>query len=257
MSNIYLKVQYDGRYYFGFQRQVGFLTVQEVLEKAVLELTGEESPVTGSGRTDAGVHALGQVVNFRTSSSIPPDRWMFAINTKLPKDIRAVSSGLVPDGFSSRFDAVSKTYRYLILPGSDMDALMGGYAWVMRGEPSVERMRQAACVLRGTHDFSAFRSAGSSETGPVRNLWGLEVEEGRIEHLGCRYISITASADGFLYKMVRNITGALVEAAAMGENAADYVADLLERRDRALAPPPAPASGLYLVKVTYPEIYNI
>ncbi len=257
MSNIYLKVQYDGSSYFGFQRQVGFLTIQEVLEKAIFELTGEASPVTGSGRTDAGVHALAQVVNFRTSSSIPPDRWRYAMNTKLPKDIRAIASGLVPDGFSSRFDAVSKTYRYLILPASDLDAVMGDYAWVMRDDPPVERMRQAALVLKGRHDFSAFRSAGSSETGPVRDLWGLEVEDGRIDHLDCRYISITASADGFLYKMVRNITGAIVEAATMKENASSYILNLLEGRDRTLAPPPAPASGLYLAKVRYPEIYNI
>ena len=250
---IYIKVQYDGSAYFGFQRQIGFITVQETIEKAIESLTGQKTTVTGSGRTDAGVHALAQVISFRTGSSIPPERWRFAINTKLPDDIRAVESGPAPEGFNARFDAVSKTYRYLILPCSRLHAIMDRYAWVMEDALDVEAMSRAAASLTGRHDFSSFRSAGSVDGNSVRNVDRLDVTKGMIDHLGARYIAITARADGFLYKMVRNMVGAIVEVGLGKEESPDYIGRLLAHKDRTLAPAPAPASGLYLIEVLYPK----
>lgn len=251
---IYVRLSYDGSGYSGFQRQHGFITVQEKVEEAVFSLAGEKIPITGSGRTDAGVHAIDQVISFRASSGIPAEKWSLALNTKLPKDIRAIQSGQAPDGFSARYDAISKTYRYLMLPDSRLDAVMGKYAWVMRESPNARKMSEAAAELVGKNDFSAFKSAGSADTHPVRHLMRLEVEEGVLGHLNARFISITAEADGFLYKMARNIVGALVHSGIDKDiNSPAFVRSLLEGRDRAKAPPPAPAGGLYLVRVDYPE----
>ncbi len=133
MMTFAVKVQYDGSRYSGFQRQIKGATIQGELERAISELTGVHSAVTGSGRTDAGVHAIGQVISFKSESSIPADRWALAMNTKLPQDIKAISSCLVDDNFNARFDATSKTYRYLILPSSSSNPLMGKYAWVIGG----------------------------------------------------------------------------------------------------------------------------
>lgn len=249
---IYVKVQYDGSGYSGFQRQKGFVTIQETIEKAIELLTGQRTTITGSGRTDAGVHALAQVISFKTASSIPPERWRFALNTKLPDDIKAVESGQAYDGFSARFDAISKTYRYLILPSSNLHAVMDKYSWVMEKGLDVDKMSRAAGYLKGSHDFSSFRSAGSIDGSAVRKMDKLDVTEGIIDHLGARYVAVTARADGFLYKMVRNIVGTLVEVGLGRTEGSDYTQRLLASRDRTLAPPPAPPSGLYLVKVEYP-----
>ena len=211
MMTFAVKVQYDGSRYSGFQRQIKGATIQGELERAIFELTGVHSAVTGSGRTDAGVHAIGQVISFKSESSIPADRWALAMNTKLPQDIKAISSCLVDDNFNARFDATSKTYRYLILPSSSSNPLMGKYAWVIEDNPDIEAMREAAKELAGEHDFSAFRSAGSVDSDPVRIISGFSIEEGFIEHLGERSIIATVSANGFLYKMVRNMVGALME----------------------------------------------
>ena len=246
-----MKVQYDGHAYSGFQRQAKGATIQAELERAIMELTGEPVSITGSGRTDAGVHAIGQVISFRTSSSIPPEKWALAVNTKLPRDIKAIASCPVDDGFNARFDALSKTYRYMILPSSSSNPLMGNYAWVMGDNPDIGAMREAAKELIGRHDFSAFRSAGSVESEPTRTISEFSIEEGLIEHLGERTIIVTVSADGFLYKMVRNMVGALMEVGLGRASAQGYIEGLLDGMDRKLAPSPAPGCGLYLLKVEY------
>lgn len=251
MKTVAMKVQYDGHAYSGFQRQAKGPTIQAELEKAIMALTGEAVGITGSGRTDAGVHAIGQVISFRTSSNIPPGRWALAINTKLPSDIKAMASSLVEDGFNARYDALSKTYRYMILPSSSSSPLMGNYAWVMEDIPDVDAMSQAAAGFIGRHDFSAFRSAGSVERDPVRTITEFSIEKGIIEHLCERTIVITVSADGFLYKMVRNMVGALMKVGLRSASASGYIEYLLNAKDRKLAPPPAPGCGLYLLRVEY------
>lgn len=251
MMTIAIKVQYDGSRYQGFQRQIKGATIQGELERAIFELTGVHSAVTGSGRTDAGVHAIGQVISFKSQSSIPADRWALAMNTKLPQDIKAISSCFVDDKFNARFDAISKTYRYLILPSSSSNPLMGNYAWVIEDNLDIDAMGEAAGEFTGKHDFSAFRSAGSADCDPVRTISRFSLEEGFIEHLGERTIIATVSADGFLYKMVRNMAGALMEVGLGRVPKQGYIDGLLKGKDRKLAPPPAPGSGLYLMKVEY------
>lgn len=252
MMTFAVKVQYDGSRYSGFQRQIKGATIQGELERAISELTGVHSAVTGSGRTDAGVHAIGQVISFKSESSIPSDRWALALNTKLPQDIRAVSSCVAPDGFSARFDAQSKQYRYLILPKSSCNAIMGKYAWVSEASPSIDCMRRGAAILLGERDFSSFRSAGSVDTSPVRNLSRLDVQEVSIPHLLESGILVYAEADGFLYKMVRNIVGALFETSLPSGGGPSELDSILQAKDRTIAPSPAPPGGLYLAEVRYP-----
>ena len=253
MRSIAVKVQYDGHAYEGFQRQSGSPTIQGEIESAIEALQGVSTAVTGSGRTDAGVHAAGQVISFRTGSAIPPERWSVALNTKLPRDIRAVASCEAPEGFSARHDAVEKTYRYMILPGTREHAILRYYAWVTVDDPDVGIIRKACSELLGEHDFTSFRSAGSRMGSAVRTISRIEVREGVLEHLDLRVINLSFTANGFLYKMVRNMVGALMEPAAGRQPAQGYITGLLAAMDRKQAPAPAPASGLYLLSVRYPD----
>ncbi len=253
MRSIAVKVQYDGHAYEGFQRQAGAPTIQEEIECAISALQGMRAAVTGSGRTDAGVHAAGQVISFRTSSQIPPERWAVALNTKLPRDIRAIASCEAPEGFSARYDAVEKTYRYMILPHTKEHAILQNYAWVTVDCPDTEILRKAGSELLGEHDFTSFRSAGSRTGSAVRTISRIEVSESTLEHLGVAVINMSFTADGFLYRMVRNMVGALMEPAVGRQPAEGYIQSLLAAMDRKQAPAPAPASGLYLLSVLYPD----
>lgn len=253
MNTIAVKIQYDGHAYEGFQRQSGASTIQEKIESAIVALQGEKAAVTGSGRTDAGVHAAGQVISFRTASSIPSGRWAVALNTKLPRDIRAVASCEAPTGFSARYDAVEKTYRYMILPSTKEHAILQNYAWVSEDNPDIDILRRSASELLGEHDFTSFRSAGSRTGSAVRTISRIEVSESVLEHLGARVINISFTANGFLYRMVRNMVGALMEPAVGRQPAEGYIAGLLSAKDRRPAPAPAPPSGLYLISVLYPD----
>lgn len=253
MRTIAVKVQYDGHAYEGFQRQAGASTVQEEIESAITALQGVHAAVTGSGRTDAGVHAAGQVISFRTPSAIPPERWAVALNTKLPRDIRAIASCEAPEGFSARYDAIEKTYRYLILPRTKEHAMLRNYSWVTEDDPDTGILRRAGRELLGEHDFTSFRSAGSRTGSAVRTISSIEVSESALEHLGVRVINLSFTANGFLYKMVRNMVGALMEPATGRKPAEGYISGILSAMDRKPAPAPAPSSGLYLLSVRYPE----
>lgn len=282
-------IAYDGTGFAGFQVQTKqpVRTVQGELEKAVKLLTGEHGRVTGASRTDAGVHALGQVVSFKSGARIPEERWAAALNSVLPEDIRVLSVSEVTEGFHPRFDAKRKTYRYVIIdgPGARGAVLWRRYAWLV-GEPplDVERMREAAAVLVGTHDFSSFKAAGSAVKNPVRTVtearweavalgnadllagavpkarqasWQADEEAGsgagfgeRAEAGGCRLLTFVISADGFLYNMVRNLVGTMVEVGRGKRSVADFRL-LLEARNRKLAGPTAPAHALCLVRVEF------
>ena len=245
MRNIALVLSYDGTAYHGFQAQrAHVLTVQGVLESALAKLTGVQIRLTGAGRTDAGVHAAGQVVNFRTEAHIPIDRWPFALNGILPHDIVVKAAYEVPASFHARFSAQGKTYRYTMDMQCIPNVFYRRFAWHTGPGLNIEAMRQAANLLVGQHDFNAFCAAKSTRDSHWRNITGITVE------FSSDLASIEVTADGFLYHMVRIITGTLVE---IGKNRAEpqWVAEMLTHLD-GRAGQTAPAHGLCLVKVAYP-----
>jgi tRNA pseudouridine38-40 synthase len=251
-------LEYVGTAYHGFQIQENAPTIQGTLEGALEQVTGSPVRVVGAGRTDAGVHALGQVVSFSTESCIPGDRFAPALNSLLPRDIRVLRSFEAPTGWNARYGAISKVYRYLTVPrGAARPSLAAG-AGVLEGRANLEyrdldvgSMREAGQALLGTHDFAAFCASGSSVRTTVRTVKRLDVREERWDALGVNLVVIEVEADGFLYNMVRIIAASLIEVGA-GASDLDTPAKLLESQDRTLGPPTAPPSGLYLARVFYP-----
>lgn len=246
--NIWLRVAYDGTDYHGFQRQVPPVTaVQNVLEEALEKVCGELIELTASGRTDAGVHARGQIVNFFTGSAIPVDRLPAVVNNFLPGSIVATGAGEVDEYFSALHSPHDKTYSYWIRETEGFsDPFLARYSWQVKERLDVVPMQQAAELLTGEQDFSAFRSAGSNEQGnPVKNIY-----EARLIRQG-RDIRFFISANGFLYHMVRNIVGTLVKVGT-GKMTVEEFAAAIERKNRSLLPTMAPAKGLCLESVFYP-----
>lgn len=246
--NIKLVLEYDGTNYHGWQAQAGTgrTTVQEALERALQEITNERISAVASGRTDAGVHAFGQVVNFHTRHAMPPSAWMPALNHRLPADIRVIASAEAPAGFHARHSARGKVYRYRILNRSAPSALFRNYAWHVAAPLKLPRMRKAASQLVGTHDFSAFQGAGCGAASPVRTLARIDIlKRGD-------FIELHLEANAFLQYMVRNITGTLVET-GLGRFSPEEVSAMLASRDRRRAGRTAPPHGLYLISVRYEE----
>lgn len=288
MRRIGLVLEYVGTGYQGFQVQEGdggaaqpARTVQGTVEAAIARVTSEQCRITGAGRTDAGVHALGQVASFDTGSRIPGDRFAPALNTALPTDVRVLRSFQAPEDFNARYDAIAKVYRYIIVPshiaragepGQEPEpgarrnlgmqlgpgaqsgsAALAARALFVRRPLDMQAMAQASGRLVGQHDFRAFASTGSSAKTSVRTIRRLEVRPVRCGILGLDAVAIEIEADGFLYKMVRTIVGALLEVGA-GRADAGYVERLLASGDRSIGPATAPPDGLYLVRVIYPEL---
>ncbi|MGC9316981.1 MAG: tRNA pseudouridine(38-40) synthase TruA [Armatimonadota bacterium] len=244
MRRVLLIVQYDGTDYHGFQRQPNVPSVQEELEGALSRLLEHQVSVTGAGRTDAGVHALGQTVTFETDSTIPTRRIVLALNALLPGTVSAVGAQEVPADFHPRYDATGKLYGYRILNRELPSPFICRYAWHVRRPLDVSLMRDAAARLIGEHDFAAFSSAGMSVSTTVRTLRRLDVNvEGDL-------LELRAEADGFLYMMVRRIVGALVEV-GRGRLSVEEVGRILEGRDRTRAAFVAPPQGLSLIRVMY------
>jgi tRNA pseudouridine38-40 synthase len=246
MRNLKLTIRYDGTDFFGWQTQPGRRTVQETLEKAIAEITREERVrVNCSGRTDSGVHAVGQVANVYTASKLSPDVLLKAINAKLPEDVCVRELVEVPQSFCANKDAVRKQYRYVIQDGRLPDPFLRRYAWFVRQQLDVEAMRRAGACLVGRHDFRCFETEWPNRLTSVRT----------VTHLGvCRFgefIWIDVEADGFLYNMVRAIAGSLVQV-GRGSWPESRIAEVLQARDRRLAGPTAPPQGLFLMRVTYP-----
>jgi tRNA pseudouridine38-40 synthase len=249
--NIKLILEYDGTNYHGWQSQQGsgMPTIQDALEEALRKLTKENIKTVSSGRTDAGVHALGHVVNFPTESRIPAAAWAPALNRLLPQDIRILSSDEVPPDFHARFSAVGKEYRYHVLLRPAPSALRRNHAWHVDRKLNLAAMRRAAAYLAGKHDFSAFRSADCSAATPVRNLRKLTIsKKGDI-------LVLSLEADAFLMHMARNIVGTLTEV-GLGRFPPEDVKKMLRSRDRRTAGRTAPAHGLYLVTVFYGKNYR-
>jgi len=248
MRNIKLIIEYDGTNYHGWQSQIGsgMPTIQDTLEHALSSLTNETIKTYSSGRTDAGVHALGHVANFKTESRIPAEALAPALNHLLPNDIRVLISEEVPEDFHARFSALGKIYKYRILNRRAPSALYRRYSWHVNGRLNLKNMRLAAASLVGKHDFSAFRGSGCTAKTTVRTVRAVVIKK------TADFIEIGIEADAFLQHMARNIAGTLVEA-GLGRFRPDEVMRMLKSRDRTTAGRTAPPQGLYLVKVYYPE----
>lgn len=244
MRNIKLVVAYDGTNYHGFQRQTNAVTVQEVLEEQLSKIFGHGIKLTGAGRTDTGVHALGQVVNFMTSGRIPVDKIPLAGKGVLPADIVVRSAEIVGDRFHARKSALSKIYRYQIYQDRVCNPFFRNYAWQVNQPLDIGAMHQAAQNILGTHDFSAFRAAGGEAINPVRTILMACCRQN-----GSR-IEFTFWGTGFLYHMVRNLVGTLIDVGLKRITANDF-AVILAGRDRKAAGITAPPQGLYLKEVFY------
>jgi tRNA pseudouridine38-40 synthase len=244
MANIKLVVEYDGTGYCGFQRQSARPSIQGELEAALGRLLGEEIKITAAGRTDAGVHALGQVVNFRTARPLPAPRLPPAVNRLLPRQIVVRRATAVSDDFHARRMATSRRYQYTVLNREEPSALLGRFAYQTAARLDVAAMREGARCLVGERDFAAFQAAGSSTRSTVRRLTAL-----RIARLGDLVI-IVLEADSFLYQMARIMVAALL-AVGRGKMEPAQVERILRSRDRGRIGPPSPPHGLCLVRVTY------
>lgn len=242
--NIALLLEYDGFPFHGWQMQPGVATVQEILRTALRRVTGENLALKGSGRTDAGVHACGQVANFRTGSRLSPEAFVRAVNSLTPSSIAALDAVEVPSAFDAQYSAVGKTYRYILLRRSPPSPLADHRCWHLPGPLDLGRVESAGAVIRGKHDFSAFRSSGCASRNPVRTISRLEmVRRGD-------WISIDITADGFLRQMVRNIVGTLADA-GRGRFTPSEIKAVLQSGDRTRAGVAAPPGGLYLLSVDY------
>ena len=285
MRTLKLTIAYDGTDYAGWQCQPNKPTVQETLEHAIEKVTGQRGRTLASGRTDAGVHALGQVVGFRTESTLSPDVFVRALNANLPHDIAVLDAVEAPNGFHPIRDAHRKRYRYMIHDGPVRDVFLRHYAWhYFYGRLDADAMRRAAEPLLGKHDFRSFESSGAPRKSSVRTVFDLTVSRGRAgqgdeelnrsgivspcpnsphpnplpegEGTNSRgrwagdFITIEIEANGFLYNMVRAIVGTLVQV-GRGAQPESWPGEVLSAMDRCVAGPTAPPEGLFLVHVEY------
>jgi tRNA pseudouridine38-40 synthase len=277
MKTFRLTIAYDGTRYFGWQAQEKRPTVQVTLEEAVEQITGQRTRLLGSGRTDAGVHALAQVATVRVETRLTPEELQGALNAVLPPDIAVREASLAADGFHPIRHALRKRYRYLIHNGPVRDVLLRPYCWHFnRGPLDAQAMHRAAQRLAGKHDFSSFQTSGSPRKSGMRTIFEISVERGmrndnRVDEQsravsarpnGLResfflpasspgdWIVLEVEADGFLYNMVRSIVGTLVEI-GRGAEPEEWITEVLQAHDRRRAGRNAPAQGLFMVGVVY------
>ncbi len=244
-KNYFMVIEYDGSNYHGWQRQKGVLTIQEVIETRLAIITGENITVWASGRTDAGVHALGQAAHFLSATNIPPDALWRGLNSLLPDDVVIKKLMPAPRKFHARFHARSKVYEYRILNRPLRSALLRNYVWHVPRDLDLDAIEAALEVLKGEHDFKAFQASGSKVKNTVRTLFRAEMAK-RPGDILC----FTFEANGFLRYMVRNLVGTLVDI-GKGKFNVEQLDQILKSRDRKLAGMTAPARGLYLVEVKY------
>jgi len=245
LKNFKLTIEYDGGGFHGWQRQKKDRTVQGVIETAIGTMTGQKVDLIGSGRTDAGVHALGQVANFLCETELSAAIFRAGLNSLLPEDVVVRNCCRVEESFHARFSAISKTYQYHIL-NRDIPAAVGRqYCWFIRRQLDRAAMRIAVDEIVGTHDFKAFEGAGSPRAGTIRQVLRAEWQEPEPDHLVFRI-----DAEGFLRYMVRNLVGTLVQV-GLGKITPDDFRRILLSTDRNQAGATAPPQGLFLMEVKY------
>ncbi len=248
MINIKLIIEYEGTKYYGWQRQKNLLSIQGILEEKISQITQEKIMLNGSGRTDAGGHALGQVANFKTNSSIPLVELPFILNRMLPLDIRIKKAERVDDNFHARYNAVSKIYHYYVLnsnlTNNYLPIFLRNYVYCVYDKINLKEMKKASEFLQGEHDFTSFACSGSKIINWGRNIKDINIT--RKGNIFCFHIE----ANAFLYKMVRTIVGTLLE---VGKGNINYleIKKILEAKNRKMAGKTVPAKGLFLMKVNY------
>lgn len=245
MRNLKMILEYDGTGYHGWQRQRGQTTIQQVLEESIGAITQEAITVIGSGRTDAGVHAMNQVANFTTGSTLGERNLLMGINSLLPRDIVVRALMDVGMDFHARYHAKSKVYLYQIVNEEVRSPLYRHYAWHVRTPLNVDWMKEGANLFKGMHDFSSFCAANCGIENHVRTVRQVAIEK-HIPGL----LTITVEADGFLKYMVRNMVGMLVDV-GKGVRTPNDVTDVIEAKERKRAGVTAPAQGLFLKEVIY------
>lgn len=246
MKNIKLIIEYKGTAYWGWQRQNDVITIQESIENSISRLTGEKIKLIASGRTDGGVHAIGQVANFKTESIIPGDNYKFALQEYLPDDISILDSKEVDIHFHARFDAIGKVYRYRVYKGKLPRALYREFYYHYPYDLNLEKMIQASNYLIGTHDFKSFMGRDCSARSTIRTINSITIErQGDI-------IEFVVNGQSFLRYMVRILVGTLLQIGS-GKIDIDNLTDIIDGRKRECAGITAPAHGLYLEKVFYRE----
>lgn len=250
MSRIAVGLEYDGSAYAGWQMQASARSIQSVVETAVSQVADHPVAVTCAGRTDAGVHAIGQVLHFDSEALRSERAWALGTNTNLPNDVAVLWAREVAADFHARYSATARTYRYVILNRGSRPALARQRVCWIHAPLDGQRMQRGAGHLIGEHDFSAFRAAECQSRTPLRRVERIEVRRSG-EHV---IIEVTANA--FLHHMVRNIAGVLIEIGS-GEAEPEWAGAVLASRDRTTAAMTAPAGGLYLIRVTYPDRFGL
>ena len=253
MRNIKLTISYDGSAFSGYELQPGERTIRGEIEKALKKLFKHKISIVSSSRTDAGVHALQNVVNFKTDKTIPLDRLPAALNSILPDDLRILKAEEKGVSFNARFDAKSKEYEYLIYNGEVLPPVLRNLTWHIKPKLDLFDIRKAATFLAGKHDFSSFCAAGGDDKNFVRMIHSFDICHLTFVIWGShkvKVIRIKVKGSGFLYKMVRNMVGTLVDV-GLGKVRPEDVKTILKAKNRRLAGRTAPAQGLCLTKVLY------
>lgn len=245
MRNIKLTIEYDGKDFNGWQKQPGKLNIQGSIEYAIEQITGEKIELFASGRTDAGVHAYGQVANFKTNSNLPIEKFPIAINTKLKKSIRILNAEEVQESFHSRLTCKRKTYRYVINNSPIASAIYRNLETHIPQKLNVDKMKKAIKYFEGEHDFKAFKASGTSSKNSVRKIYKAEIIEKDNNRI---FIQLTGS--GFLYNMVRIITGTLVDV-GLEKIEPEEIPNIILSEKRELAGKTLPPNGLFLLNVEY------
>ena len=245
MKNIKLTIEYDGKDFNGWQKQPDKLNIQGTIEQAIERITGEKVDLNASGRTDAGVHAIGQVANFKTNYELPIEKWPLALNANIKKSIVIKSAEEVEERFHSRLSCKRKTYRYVINNSKYGTAIYRYLETHIPQKLDIEKMQQAVKHFEGEHDFKAFKASGTSSKSSVRTIYKAEVLQMPDERI---YIELTGS--GFLYNMVRIISGTLVDV-GLGKIEPDAIPSIIDSKQREMAGKTLPPNGLYLLNVEY------